>query len=67
MPLVLHAVAAELLEQGLEQPAHAAVELAARSTVGSQQQQGAGIHQGCRLIAGELKQMLFAAVGNAQG
>ena len=45
MPSVLDAMAAELLEQGLQQGSHVLVEGAAWSASGGQQQQRAGIHE----------------------
>ena len=60
-------MAAELLEHGLQQLVHAAVEGAARCAVRGQQQQGTGIHQLRRFSAAELNQMVIAAVGNAYG
>jgi hypothetical protein len=60
-------VAAEVLEHGLQQLAHAAVEGAAGCVVRGQQQQRTGIHQLSRFSAAEPDQMFIVAVGNAHG
>lgn len=59
-------MAAELLKQRLQQQAHRSIQLTAWSGLRGQQQQRTGIHQRGSLLSGELDQMLFAAMGDAQ-